>query len=208
MGKEKNKIKFGLKNTHYAIITETEQEDGTIKSTYSTPKKWPGAVSLSLDPSGESNTFYADDTAYAVLSSNSGYEGDFESAVVPEDVETEVMGQEEVDGVLVESSTDVQKYIALLFEFNGDKKARRHVLYRCSLTRHSVASQTKEDSTEPVTESVTITATPRPDVDNINGKEKNLVKATTGSNTKDETYKNWFTKVWVPTTAEQTEVAG
>ena len=85
MSKEKNKIKFGLKNTHYAIITETEQEDGTIKSTYSTPKKWPGAVSLSLDPSGESNTFYADDTAYAVLSSNSGYEGDFESALVPED---------------------------------------------------------------------------------------------------------------------------
>ena len=59
-----------------------------------------------------------------------------------------------------------------------------------------------------MTESVTITATPRPDVDNINGKEKNLVKATTGSNTKDETYKNWFTKVWVPTSAEQTEVAG
>ena len=88
MNKEKNKIKFGLKNTHYAIITETEQEDGTIKSTYSTPKKWPGAVSMSLDPSGESNTFYADDTAYAVLTSNSGYEGDFESAVVPEDVET------------------------------------------------------------------------------------------------------------------------
>lgn len=123
MGKEKNKIKFGLKNTHYAIITETEQEDGTIKSTYSTPKKWPGAVSMSLDPSGESNTFYADDTAYAVLTSNSGYEGDFESAVVPEDVEIEVMGQEEVDGVLVESSTDEQKYIALLFEFNGDKKS-------------------------------------------------------------------------------------
>lgn len=161
-----------MKNTHYAIITETEQEDGTIKSTYSTPKKWPGAVSLSLDPSGESNTFYADDTAYAVLSSNSGYEGDFESALVPEEVETEVMGQEEVDGVLVESSTDEQKYIALLFEFSGDKKARRHVLYRCSLTRHSVASQTKEDSTEPVTESVTITAAPRPDVNVINGKEK------------------------------------
>ena len=36
---------------------------------------------MSLDPSGESNTFYADDTAYAVLTSNSGYEGDFESAV-------------------------------------------------------------------------------------------------------------------------------
>ena len=208
MNKEKNKIKFGLKNTHYAIITETEQEDGTIKSTYSTPKKWPGAVSMSLDQSGESNTFYADDTAYAVLTSNSGYEGDFESAVVPEDVETEVMGQEEVDGVLVESSTDEQKYIALLFEFNGDKKARRHVLYRCSLTRHSVASQTKEDSTEPVTDSVTIKSTPRPDVDVINGKEKNLVKATTGSNTKDETYKNWFTKVWVPTSEVPTEVKG
>lgn len=208
MSKEKNKIKFGLKNTHYAIITETEQEDGTIKSTYSTPKKWPGAVSLSLDPSGESNTFYADDTAYAVLSSNSGYEGDFESALVPEEVETEVMGHAEVDGVIVESSSDVQKYIALLFEFSGDKKAVRHILYRCSLSRHSIGSQTKEDSTEPVTESVTIKATPRPDVDTIDGRETNIVKASTGSNTTDDKYKKWYTKVWEPTSAEQTEAAG
>lgn len=204
----KNKIKFGLKNAHYALVTETEQEDGTIKSTYGAPKKWPGAVNISLDPSGDSNTFYADDTAYAILASNTGYEGDFESALVPEEIETEVMGHEEVDGVLVESSTDEQKYIALMFEFSGDTSGRRHVLYRCSLTRKSVASQTKEDSTEPVTESVTITASPRPDVDIINGKEKNLVKATTSSTTEDAVYKNWYKKVWEPTSEVPTEVKG
>lgn len=204
----KNKIKFGLKNTHYALVTETEQEDGTIKSTYGAPKKWPGAVNISLDPSGDSNTFYADDTAYAILASNIGYESDFESALVPEEVETEVMGHEEIDGVLVESSTDEQKYIALMFEFSGDTSGRRYVLYRCSLTRKSVASQTKEDSTEPVTESVTITASPRPDVDIIKGKEKNLVKATTSSTTEDAVYKNWYKKVWEPTSKVSTEAAG
>lgn len=201
---KKNKIKFGLKNVHYAVVTETEQEDGTIKSTYGAVKKWPGAVNISLDPSGETNNFYADDTAYAVLTSNAGYEGDFESALVPEDVQISVLGQEEIDGVIVESSNDVQKYIALMFEFAGDAKARRHVLYRCSLTRPSIASQTKEDSTEPVTESVTIKATPRPDVNTINGVEKNLTKASTGENTTDEVYNNWYKQVWEPTTTTET----
>lgn len=203
MGK-KNKIKFGLKNVHYAVVTETEQEDGTIKSTYGAVKKWPGAVNLSLDPSGESSPFYADDITYAMLTSNSGYEGDFESALVPEDVQISVLGQEEVDGVIVESSSDVQKYIALMFEFAGDAKARRHVLYRCSLTRPSIASQTKEDSTEPVTESVTIKATPRPDVNTINGVEKNLTKASTGESTTDEVYNSWYKQVWEPTTTTET----
>ena len=46
----KNKVKYGLKNVHYAIFNSST-------NTYGTPVAVPGAVNLSLSPEGESNTF-------------------------------------------------------------------------------------------------------------------------------------------------------
>ena len=161
-----NKIKFGLKNVHYAVVTETlDSTTGKITSTYGDVKAWPGAVNISLDPSGSSDPFYADNSVYAMLNANSGYSGDFESAIVPEDVKTSVYGmvKDSVTGLLVESNTDVQHYIALMFEIDGDVAATRFVNYRCSLTRPALASETNEDKKTPHTDKVTITATPRPD---------------------------------------------
>lgn len=196
---KKNKVKFGLKNAHYAVVTETADETtGEVTSTYGTPKAWPGAVSISLDPSGDSNNFYADDKVYAVISSNTGYEGDFESAIVPDDVLTSVLGQKNIDGVLLESSNTRPNYIALMFEIDGDVKARRFVLYRCMLTRPSISSQTREDSTEPVTDTVTITATPRPDANFVDGEEHHWTKGIALPTEDAEVYNNWYKAVWVP----------
>lgn len=184
------KVQFGLKNVYYAVVTETTV-GGVTTSTYGTPKAWPGAVNLSLDPAGEDSDFYADDGVYYTLGNNSGYEGDFESALVPDDAYTDIYGStSNTDEVIVESASDTKKYIALMFEIQGDVKARRHVMYRCSLTRPAVASGTKEDTTEPQTQTVTIKATPRPD--------DGLIKAFTKDDVTETVYSNWFTAVYTP----------
>ena len=50
-----NKVRFGLKNVYYAVLTEST--DGTA-NTYATPVAVPGAVSLTLDSNGTDGTFY------------------------------------------------------------------------------------------------------------------------------------------------------
>jgi len=183
-----NKIKYGLKNVHVALLTKGD--DGTF--TYGTPRAIPGAVSISLDAEGEMNPFYADNIVYFRTVSNNGYTGDLEIALIPDWFREEVLQEvKDTKGVLVETSniTDVQ-YFALLFQFEGDKKAVRHVLYNCTANRPTVESQTKEDTIEPNTETLSLTADPR---------EDGLVKARSGDDTNEDTYKNWFTRVYVPT---------
>ena len=192
MPTKKNKVKYNLKNVHAAILTKGD--DGTF--TYAKPVAIPGAVSLSLDAEGESSPFYADGIVYFRSSSNNGYSGDLELALIPEWFRTDIL-QEEKDsnGVLIERSDVTESvYFALLFEFDGDINAIRHVLYNCTVARPTIESSTKEASIEPGTETLSITADPR---------EDGLVKSRTGdSRTGDETttatYNNWYKNVYVP----------
>lgn len=163
------KVKFGLSNVHYAVVTETTNAStGEVTSTYGTVKPWKGSVSINLDPQGDNTPFHADNGVYYTTDTNNGYAGDYESAEVPEDVEISVYGQakDATSGVVVEKSDDTKKYIALLFEFDGDPSKRRYCFYRCRLQRHSIASQTTTDTTTVGTDTVSITVTPRPD-DNV-----------------------------------------
>lgn len=183
-----NKVKFGIKNAHYAVATIAN--DGS--ATYGIVKPLPGAVSLSLEAQGENTPFYADDIVYYMAAANSGYQGDLELAKVPDDFKKDVLGfAVDSNGVMFEKMDAPVVHFALLFEFSGDAHAVRHVMYNCTSTRPSVASTTKTETTEPQTESITITAT---SVYNA-GLGGNIIKA---SATPDEStqYEAWNEAVY------------
>jgi phi13 family phage major tail protein len=181
-----NKIKYGLRNVHYAVITE-DPVTGAI--TYGTPKRIPGAVSLTLEPAGETFDFYADDSAYYSEATNNGYDGELEVANLTDEFRIDVLGDTYENGVMYENADQVTKPFALLFEFQGDKKAKRHVLYYCKASRPTVAGQTKAENTEPQTSTLNFTARPRPDT-----KE---VKADTTPEIDQALYDSWYTQVHV-----------
>lgn len=154
-----NKVKYGLCNVHAFPITK---DDGT-ETTYGEAIKIPGAVSLSLKAEGSSDPFYADNIAYYVSSSNNGYTGTLEIALMPDDFLIKILGQtkDAASGLLVESADDKNTAFALAFQFEGDEKATRHIFYNCKATRPSIEGETKADKTEPKTDSLDFTAVPR-----------------------------------------------
>ena len=181
-----NKVKFGLRNCYYAKATMGASGD----ITFGTPVAMPGAVSLSLDPEGESENFYADDSVYFVVSTNNGYSGDLELALIPESFLKDIMHEDEdSNGVIIENKDAQPEHFALLFDFTGDQKKIRHCMYYCTAQRAGIAGDTKEDKTEVKTEKLTIKSTPLP-----NG----IVKAKTGNNTSDSVYNSWFSRVYMP----------
>ena len=192
-----NKIKYNLKKVYAAILTKTD--DGY---TYATPQAIPGAVSLSLDAEGETSPFYADGIVYFRSAANNGYSGDLEIALIPEWFRENIL-KETKDGnkVFIETA-DLSEpvYFALLFEFDGDQKAIRHVLYNCSVfKRPTINSKTKEASIEPGTETLSISADPR---------EDGLVKARTGDETTNSVYTNWYSAVYTPTAGSGSSAVG
>lgn len=186
----KNKVKYNLKNAHYAMLTV--DEEGTVS--YVPPVALPGAVSISLDANGEPENFYADGVAYYVINNNMGYDGDLELAMIPEDFRVSALNETLDDKkVLIENANTELNPFALLFEFDGDVKHIRHVLYNCSASRPGIEGKTNEENREVQTETLSIKATPL---------ASGVVKAKTGDSTDAAVYADWYKAVYMPSIAE------
>lgn len=188
----KSKVKFGLKNVVYAIEQETD--------TYGDVKQWPGAVNITRELQGEENAFYADNMVYYSSYNHQGYTGEFESALIPEDVETEVYGDEidETTGIIKESRASKTKRIALGFQIDGDADNRRHWMYGVTLSRPNTEAGTTTETAEPQTDTVSYTASGLTNSD--------VVMIKTSSKTPETAYNKFFEKVVMPD--QYTELQG
>lgn len=187
-----NKVKYGLCNVFYAMATL--RDDGT--ATYGTPVRFPGAVSLSLEPQGDQTIFRADNINYWVGQSNNGYQGDFEIARIIDSFRKDVLGDKtDSNGALVEDADAQPKPFALMFQFDGDEKNTRHVMYNCTVSRPTVAGSTTDETIEPQTETVTLTAST---IWN-NALEINTPKASVEQD--NPLYATWNDAVYIPGSA-------
>ncbi len=180
-----NKINWGLCNMYYAIATET---NGVI--TYADPVKFPGAVNMTTSAKDELVEFIADNIIYFRSRSNMGYDVTLEMANIPEEFARDVLGEtQDAKKVMIESSDDQIKYVALLGQFEGDIHKKRFCLYYCFPSRPNMDGASSRQK-EPKTRTLTFSADPRPD---------GIVKASTTSETDATVYGSWFEDVYEKT---------
>lgn len=187
-----NKVHFGLKNVHYALITYSSSgvpSWGTVKAV-------PGAVSLSLAKEGSDTDFYADDVKYYHIAGNNGYSGTLEMADFPATMRQDLWNQSiSTTGKLLIEDVDAQPAeFALLFEIDGDQSPERYCFFRCLAARPDVASATKADTTEVQTQSCDLSVMPVIDPTSasvINGK----VYYRTTADTPSGTYTSFYSTV-------------
>lgn len=182
-----SKVKYNLKNVHWALATENGYSD--------TVNAWPGAVSISLDPQGDDYVFYADGVAYFQYHTNNGYEGNLECALVPEAFKTDVLGEIlDSNNNLVEVDDVASVNFALGFQIDGDDKDNFYWFYNCSASRPSVSGQTKEESIEVQTETLDFSSKPDP---RISVGDAHPVRVKSGDSS-TATATTWFAAVQVP----------
>ena len=190
--KNENKVKFGLKRVAFAIATIAE--DGS--ATYGEPVTFPGARTLSMEPQGAGEPWYADDGVYYYNSAPASRQGDLEMARIIDAFKKQVLGYiADEKGILLEDMNPETVHFALLFETMNDKKPKRYVMYNCVATAPTVGSATNEGSKEPQTETSTIASTGI----YVEGFGKWFDHGETTPETDATAYANWFTAVQVPT---------
>lgn len=179
-----NKVHYDLIDVHVAPLTI---EAGVVS--FGAPVALEGSISMDLSPKGNTVQLRADGIVYYRSSSNSGYEGNLNLAMVPDWFRKEYLGEtlDETDKVQVENANAEPKPFALLYGFKYDQKQRRHVLYNCMASRPNIKGDNKENQKDPDTESLPLSAVPLPGGN---------VKASTTASTPEAVYSGWMKTVW------------
>lgn len=150
-----NKVEFGISELHVGTYTDN---NGTI--TLGTPYAQKGAVSFSPEESSDQNTFYADNIAYYATYSGGTIEGDLEVAMFDDTFKKNFLGYVELtDGGLANVKNASKPNVYIAFQVEGDDESRRVILYNCSLGSIQREYATVEDTVEPTTETISVTAT-------------------------------------------------
>ena len=148
----------GLNNLHFAILTKDTAEE----LIYETPKPIAGAIEATINPAVDTQELYADDQLWESVSTLGKIDVEVGTADLPLAVRAKLLGNEIVDGVLIENKADIPPYIAL-----GFKSLKSNGKYRYVWLLKGVAQpmaedySTKKDSVEHKTPSISFTFMPR-----------------------------------------------
>lgn len=151
-----NKVEFGISN----LYVGTYEDDGEGTITLGTPYHQAGAVSFSPEASSDQNIFYADNIAYYSTTAGGQMEGDLEVAMFDDDFKKNFLGYEVLtDGGLAYIKNASKPNVYVAFQVEGDDESRRVILYNASLGSIQREYATIEESPEPTTETLSVTAT-------------------------------------------------
>ncbi|KAB2385865.1 major tail protein [Bacillus toyonensis] len=114
-----------FRDLHYAVLTEAA--DGKV--TYTTPKRIGKTVSGKASPKAEGATFYAEGGPAATASAFGGTEIELEVDRLPLSVYAELLGKKVVKGQVVDNTSDVAPYVALLYRLPYDNGKNLYVCY-------------------------------------------------------------------------------
>lgn len=185
------KVRYGLKNVHYAVW-DPEQK------TYGTPKAAPGAVSMTINANGSTSTFRADNVDYATFSSNGGYDGTLELGVAEDEMLKDLLGYIESNSMTLEPTDAKASEFALMFEVAGNELNQRMVFYNCTLSRPNLNANTTNEQITPDTQQMNFKAVGR-DLE-VAGETRNIVKGTIENTTSNATkYNAFMDNVLLPT---------
>lgn len=151
---------LGLDNIHYAILTK----DDSTGVTYGTPKRLPGAISI--NESAEQNTaeLFADNRLWATATVFAKGELEINLAdLSAEDCAALLGHQIGSDGKVIYNVNDIAPYICLMGEgLKEDGVTKRYFkLLKGQCAESSMEANTKSDSPEFTTVSLTATFMPR-----------------------------------------------
>ena len=194
-----NKVTFGLEKVHVAFVTGV--------GAWEAPIAIPGAVRWTPTAQGQTKTFRADNSPYFIITTNDGYTGELEMALIPDAIQARMLGWEIDDnGMLVEIANGTPEKFALLGQVEGDKRNRRFVYYDCQAQRPAKEHKTTGETIEPDTDVLAMTASP------IEVAGKKIVKGDLElSDTNAAVYNSWYDAVVlpnaVPAAVEKTQLA-
>ncbi|MDY7222088.1 major tail protein [Halalkalibacterium halodurans] len=145
----------GLRDIHYAILSS----DGVDGTEYETPKRIVGGINVSITPTVNDSTLYADDGP----SENDASLGEIGVALntkgLPKEAQADLLGHKvNSDGVLVKSTNDQAPYVALGFRSLLSGGGYRYVwLYKGRFRPQEQNYQTKGENIEYQTPTINAT---------------------------------------------------
>lgn len=149
----------GLKNLHYAIITE--EDDQSI--TYGTPKKFGPAIALNVQPSINRANLRAEDGVLFSDSAKGPIAVTVNTAYLDKQVESDVLGKKiHPNGLMSDNANDNAPYIAIGGEAESARGGSEFFwLYRVKLAPAEENKQTREETPTYQTPNLTGEAIPR-----------------------------------------------